>query len=362
MEQREQRRRSRRSRRRLYASACCLVALPLLYFVAIRVALAPPPAAAPPRPPAQRRETFAQAAAREMAARRAAPDRRTAAPPEREPRSFDLKPKEVLKPKRFVAPDLGDRDDGDDDGTEAGADDAREPAAVDDVAAEPPAAAPPVSATLATQASADRAWLLRFICARWPAAVSVAVHDDGAGDAANAVRAVADEAVCGPTGPLAATPDGAAAGAVAAAPGQLVFRARAVLGGRADLRLFASRKRRDPFPINALRNAALLATKTTHVLTVDVDFFPSAELHGAIVAQADLLATSPRLALVVPAFSRKGQFKNFGDDEWRRRLSAPGFVPATFAELVGCVAAVDCVVFDFTWNRDAHATTRAGKE
>ena len=111
------------------------------------------------------------------------------------------------------------------------------------------------------------------------------------------------------------------------------------------------------YPINALRNAALNAITTSHVLVVDVDFFPSTELHEAILAQSLYLKNHPRSALVVPAFQRKGNWRGYSDKRWKRELSKPDFIPETFAQLLDCLASVACIVFDFTWNRDAHGTT-----
>jgi hypothetical protein len=42
-------------------------------------------------------------------------------------------------------------------------------------------------------------------------------------------------------------------------------------------------------------------------------------------------------------------------------LSKPDFIPETFAQLLDCLASVACIVFDFTWNRDAHGTTNTAE-
>ena len=197
-----------------------------------------------------------------------------------------------------------------------------------------------IGATLATQASSDRVWLLRFLCARWSGPISVAVVGD---------QSIATEAVCG-----SSKPHPSASALRAKIDQSLQWRGALLLGTTTTMQLFSYAGN---YPINALRNAALNAITTSHVLVVDVDFFPSTELHEAILAQSLYLKNHPRSALVVPAFQRKGNWRGYSDKRWRRELSKPDFIPETFAQLLDCLASVACIVFDFTWNRDAHGTT-----
>ena len=197
-----------------------------------------------------------------------------------------------------------------------------------------------IGATLATQASSDRVWLLRFLCARWSGPISVAVVGD---------QSIATEAVCG-----SSKPHPSASVLRAKIDQSLRWRGALLLGTTTTMQLFSYAGN---YPINALRNAALNAVTTSHVLVVDVDFFPSTELHEAILAQSLYLKNHPRSALVVPAFQRKGNWRGYSDKRWKRELSKPDFIPETFAQLLDCLASVACIVFDFTWNRDAHGTT-----
>ena len=97
-----------------------------------------------------------------------------------------------------------------------------------------------------------------------------------------------------------------------------------LLGTTTTMQLFSYQGN---YPINALRNAALNAITTSHVLVVDVDFFPSTELHEAILAQSLYLKNHPRSALVVPAFQRKGNWRGYSDKRWKRELSKPTSFP-----------------------------------
>jgi len=56
------------------------------------------------------------------------------------------------------------------------------------------------------------------------------------------------------------------------------------------------------FPVNLLRNRAVSAAKTTHVLSLDVDFAPSAALCSHLTTQLQLLNLPNPVALVVATF------------------------------------------------------------
>lgn len=74
---------------------------------------------------------------------------------------------------------------------------------------------------------------------------------------------------------------------------------------RRHVRLVFRRQARadEQYPINALRNLALGSARSTHVLNLDADLWPSSGLHAAFAAQSASVLTSARLALVVPAFA-----------------------------------------------------------
>ena len=81
------------------------------------------------------------------------------------------------------------------------------------------------------------------------------------------------------------------------------------------------------FPVNKLRNLALSKVKTTHILYIDVDFWPSDQLYETIMdnfvdsedSEEDAksirqeLADDPKLALVIPAFQLWRQCREWED-------------------------------------------------
>ena len=63
------------------------------------------------------------------------------------------------------------------------------------------------------------------------------------------------------------------------------------------------------YPVNRLRNMALDAVQTSHILVADIDFVPSVDLdttiQSTIVEQQPLIDSSEqRDAMIVPAFER----------------------------------------------------------
>jgi hypothetical protein len=58
------------------------------------------------------------------------------------------------------------------------------------------------------------------------------------------------------------------------------------------------------YPVNLLRNMALSAVKTSHIIYADVDFWPSTRLHSILsnISTQESFASDPKLAAVVPTF------------------------------------------------------------
>ena len=75
-----------------------------------------------------------------------------------------------------------------------------------------------------------------------------------------------------------------------------------LLGAHVTLQAIESSAANVSYPINALRNAALRAVRTTHYIVLDVDLWPSAGLHAAVLSAPPLLLRRRYAALVVPAF------------------------------------------------------------
>ena len=150
----------------------------------------------------------------------------------------------------------------------------------------------------------------RFLCARWSGPISVAVVGD---------QFIATEAVCG-----SSKPHPSASVLRAKIDQSLRWRGALLLGTTTTMQLFSYAGN---YPINALRNAALNAITTSHVLVVDVDLFPSTELHEAILAQSLYLKNHPRSALVVPAFQRKGNWRGYSDSGGSANCQSPTSFP-----------------------------------
>jgi len=173
-----------------------------------------------------------------------------------------------------------------------------------------------ITVTLVTQVSHDRLWMLEHHCDRYrnqrgglfdQHAMSIAVYSNATLDAVlGEMRAMG----CG-----VATHDGDAS-----APVQV-----SVLDGRIHGAW-------DNFPVNELRNLALSKVRTTHILYIDVDFWPSDDLYEIIMGADDgakpknnnddfspsdairrELFDDPKLALVIPAFQLWRQCKEWED-------------------------------------------------
>jgi Glycosyl-transferase for dystroglycan len=131
-----------------------------------------------------------------------------------------------------------------------------------------------VEFTLVTQSSLDRLWLLQHHCARWTGSISVAVYIGNDTQTADSIRHdLVRDYNCTAN-----------------------FLVISTISGYT----------KETFPINALRNAALRAVTTSHVVFIDVDFlFPLHMREQLRHHFATDLASNPKLALVLPAFELK---------------------------------------------------------
>ena len=162
-----------------------------------------------------------------------------------------------------------------------------------------PPSLPRYGVTLVTQLTSDRLWMLKELVQRWPGPVVAAVLQP-AGEA----------------------------------PAQLQLPAE--LKARVQLLQFKQRDRGELYPINALRNRAAAAVRTSHLMTCDVDLWPSAALASELGALDDAWWATRRVALVVPAF---------GFDTRNTAAETRVELPMTLGELRGCVAARRCTAF-----------------
>ena len=217
--------------------------------------------------------------------------------------------------------------------------------------ARPPSAEAAVDVTMVTQASAERLWMIPHICARWggrmivvtlrqpgePPVAWPAMDVGGVGTAANASSrcALLRLSVDAP----AAAPEGTAMTSKSAAGGGSV----------------------SGYPINWMRNVGIRCVATSHYLVVDVDFWPSEELLGALREQLHSRAVDEAsTALVVPNFQRSGRGCRTAESANAcREAFGRGEIemPTSFAALRSCLDAGDCGVFDGEYTPQGQAST-----
>lgn len=132
-----------------------------------------------------------------------------------------------------------------------------------------------VSYTLVTQTSANRLWMMQDHCERWGIhrPLSVAVYSTDPDDTLPALTKKLQRLGCDPNS--------------------------------LSVQLLADpNSTMSEYPINVLRNMAIRAVKTTHLVYIDMDFWPSTDLYDNLM-QPNVrahLASDDRTALVIPAF------------------------------------------------------------
>ena len=194
------------------------------------------------------------------------------------------------------------------------------------------AAAQSHDVTLVTQATVEKLWLFPELCERWrgPMALTLWVPD----------VAVVEQAYATATQAATSCAD-------------------ATDGGSVSIHVEVQRSN-EAYPVNRLRNIGLRSVNTSHVLVSDADFLPSRGLRDAIRAKAHWLAND-KLALVVPAFQRKGgRCKTL--ESCRERLEPlPTTVPGRFGQLARCLREKDCLVFQGDNSPQSHGTTDSSR-
>lgn len=190
----------------------------------------------------------------------------------------------------------------------------------------------PINFTLATQATAERLWMLGWICQRWEGPIVIAVYTDHS----------------------------------------YVVRKDPMCGDRVDYRVTSAPehvfKKHNLYPVNKLRNLAISRVRTSHFLLCDIDLWPDASLLLRLTrfaaAQPDLFR-DPKLALVVPAFSREVKTEcssstAASDSQAKYRMAEchkeARDMPEDFAALKACIINKECHIFD-RFNQDGHGTT-----
>jgi flagellar biosynthesis GTPase FlhF len=116
------------------------------------------------------------------------------------------------------------------------------------------------------------------------------------------------------------------------------------------------------YPVNRLRNIGLDAVTTSHVLTVDIDFVPSRDLHQTIRTTLinQLGVQEDQRALVVPAFDRLPPEPCTTEAACASYLQASeDFLPHSFDDLQACVTAKECEPFQSRVSLGSHSSTQS---
>ena len=121
------------------------------------------------------------------------------------------------------------------------------------------------------------------------------------------------------------------------------------------------------YPVNIMRNKGLGAVKTSHILIMDVDLIPSADLNDVIKDNLlDQISSNdgkvPSNAIVVPAFERKVNPPCSDIESCKLYLQKdPNFLPTLFNDMKECVRDKNCIVFQSDNNWEGHHTTKTQK-
>lgn len=109
----------------------------------------------------------------------------------------------------------------------------------------------------------------------------------------------------------------------------------------------------EEYPVNVLRNIALSNVRTSHVVYVDIDFWPSIDLYDTLETYRDYLSDHIYTALVIPAFQLNRQCKGVRDCREKNIPKMPYFKN----QLSNLILHRQASPFDPT-NRGGHGSTR----
>ncbi|KAL7535982.1 hypothetical protein ACHAXR_006846 [Thalassiosira sp. AJA248-18] len=206
-----------------------------------------------------------------------------------------------------------------------------------------------ISVSLVIQCSLDRIWLLSETCLRWPDPIVLVVyipsqtaHDPS--DRSSALDSIAS--IMAECPQMTALPH---------------VHGHEENTGDGDS---------STYPVNVMRNIGLDAVKTSHVLIMDVDLIPSADLSHVVkdnvmdqiaIAKHSTIETEiPVNAIVVPAFERQVDPPCSDIESCKRYLQKdPTFLPLLFNDLKECIADEHCIVFQEDMNWEGHHTTHS---
>ena len=182
-----------------------------------------------------------------------------------------------------------------------------------------------IAYTLVTQLSTDRLWMMEPHCHRWglDAPISVVFFTD------ETPESITDQLLS--------------------------------LGCRRDQltvqTLSTKAYAKTEYPVNKMRNMALAAVKTSHVMYVDVDFWEAERLREVLEMNSvkEEFAKDHKLAAVVPAFQIMRQCKEYRDCREENLAKMPN----TTEQMMDLVKNASAGAFDPT-NRGGHGSTSYG--
>lgn len=178
-----------------------------------------------------------------------------------------------------------------------------------------------VAFTVVTQLSLNRLWMMEHHCQRWQHAFSIAVFVGT--DATATITSLREQL-----------------GHLGCAEHRLAVQ---IVSGYSE----------EEYPVNVLRNTALSAVKTSHVVYVDIDFWESTDLHAVLLLHRAVLASDPKVALVVPAFQLSRQCLDWRDC---REENVP-LMPLVKDQLIDLMVEHQANAFDPS-NVGGHGSTR----
>jgi Glycosyl-transferase for dystroglycan len=211
-----------------------------------------------------------------------------------------------------------------------------------------------ISYTLVTQASFNRVWMLKHHCIRWglenPVSVAVFVtpNDEASISASRYNGTMRNTTMPMSNDTLAALIHKELQGAGCNGDQLTVQVVKPEISTSSNEML-------SDYPVNILRNLALSAVRTTHVAYLDVDFWPSSDLHE--ILDNDIIrekfAQDPKTAMIIPAFSMKRQCVEQRDCV---ELNVPA-MPLQCRQMLDAILAKKALQFDPT-NAGGHGSTR----
>ncbi|GMH90648.1 hypothetical protein TrVE_jg5958 [Triparma verrucosa] len=209
--------------------------------------------------------------------------------------------------------------------------------------------------SIATIATSDRAWIISEYCQRWPGEISLVVYGTGSwGEEDFLIETIEKFEGCEDS------------------MERLTITARSATEEELE--------KPELFPINELRNLAIKNVKTSHYLYLDIDFWPSTDLHKYVHSREarSSLSQNPKSALVVPAFDRLDHDCKIIKDGQKFKIKTIAQNPSNAAQIEKCINYFKADmptdkkslerlirddkahVFD-KWTPEAHGTTNANK-